>query len=188
MKVCVFSDIHGSEYFMKKAIEVFEKEEAEGILIVGDVLNHGPRNPFPKDYNPQAVANILNSNKNKIIAEVRGNCDSEVDQMLIDYPIMSTYVVVYINGKKIFMTHGHIYNEDNMPNLEKGDVFLSGHTHIYLATKKNDIYILNPGTTSFDKNKRVDNIEEIGTYGLFDGNYFYVKDFFGKILASIELI
>ncbi|MGL5961019.1 MAG: phosphodiesterase, partial [Cetobacterium sp.] len=127
MKIFVISDIHGSSYFLKKALEAFHKEKADQILILGDELYHGPRNPLPIDYNPKEVVEILNKYKEKIIA-VRGNCDSEVDQMLLEYPIMSDYSIIFLNGKKIFATHGHIYNEDKMPNLSAGNILIYGHT------------------------------------------------------------
>ena len=108
MKIFFVSDIHGSLYYLKEAMKLYEEEKANYIVLLGDVLYHGPRNPLPKDYNPEAVANLLNEHKDKIIA-VRGNCDSEMDQILIKYPMMSDYSIILYNNRRIFLTHGHIY-------------------------------------------------------------------------------
>ena len=108
MKLFIISDIHGSLYYLKKVMEIFGKENYDKLVILGDELYHGPRNPLPKDYSPKEVIEILNKYKDKIIA-VRGNCDSEVDQMVLSYPIMSDYSMIYLGNKRVFLTHGHIY-------------------------------------------------------------------------------
>lgn len=180
MKIIIISDIHGSAYFLRKVLKVVENEKIDYILILGDVLNHGPRNPLPEGYNPKEVVDILNSYKNRIIA-VRGNCDSEVDQMLLEYPMMSDYTTLFLNEKRIFVTHGHIYNRDNLPQIEKGDVLLYGHTHIPLAENENDIYILNPGSISLPKNGNEN------SYGILEDNNFYVKNLESEIIKKIEL-
>ncbi|MGL5901743.1 MAG: phosphodiesterase [Cetobacterium sp.] len=180
MKIFVISDIHGSSYFLKKALEAFHKEKADQILILGDELYHGPRNPLPIDYNPKEVVEILNKYKEKIIA-VRGNCDSEVDQMLLEYPIMSDYSILFLNGKKIFATHGHIYNEDKLPNLSDGNILIYGHTHLPLANKKDKIYILNPGSITLPKGGNEN------SYGIFEEDMFYIKNLDGKIITKLEL-
>ncbi|MGL6130802.1 MAG: phosphodiesterase, partial [Fusobacteriaceae bacterium] len=125
MKIFVISDIHGSLFYLKKALEAFEKEEADYILILGDILYHGPRNQLPKEYNPKDVAEVLNGYKDKIIS-VRGNCDSEVDQMVIEFPIMSDYSNLFWNGHRIFATHGHHFNIEKLPPLQKGDILIHG--------------------------------------------------------------
>ena len=129
MKIFFISDIHGSLNYLKKVLELYKEEGANYIVMLGDALYHGPRNPLPEEYNPQAVANLLNEYKDKIIA-VRGNCDSEVDQMLIEYPMMADYSIILYNNRRIFLTHGHIYNQDNLPNLSENDVLIHGHTHV----------------------------------------------------------
>lgn len=180
MKIFVISDIHGSNYFLKKSLEAYEKEKADYILILGDELYHGPRNPLPLEYNPKEVAETLNRYKDKIIA-VRGNCDSEVDQMLLDYPIMGDYSTIFLNNKRIFATHGHIYSEDKLPNLCEGDIFIYGHTHLPVAYKKEGIFILNPGSISLPKGGN------LNSYGIFENNCFYVKSLDGEIIKSVEL-
>lgn len=179
MKILVLSDIHGSLYYLNKVLNTYEQENFNYILILGDELYHGPRNNLPKDYNPKEVANLLNKYKNKILA-IRGNCDSEVDQMLIEYPILSDYTIILLNNRKIFATHGHIYNKNNLPPLEKNDIFIYGHTHIFEAVKDNDIYFLNPGSISLAKNNNPN------TYGVLDENSFIIKDLDGNIINFIS--
>lgn len=180
MKLFVISDIHGSLEYLKKALKAYEEENADIILILGDVLYHGPRNPIPDSYDPSSVATLLNNLKNKIIA-VRGNCDSEVDQMLLEYPIMSDFSTVFWNDKRIFITHGHIYNKDNMPNICPGDILIHGHTHIPLAEIHEDIFILNPGSITFPK----ENFPN--SYGIFEKDSFKIKSFEKIIIKEIIL-
>lgn len=180
MKIMVISDIHGSLYYLNKIIKIFKKNEYDYILILGDELYHGPRNDLPKEYNPKETAKVLNELRDKIIA-VRGNCDAEVDQIMLEYPIMSDYTIILSNRKKIFATHGHIYNDEKMPYLSKGDIFLYGHTHIYRLELKNGIYILNPGSISLAKNGNEN------TYGVLENDVFYIKNLEEKEVAKIEL-
>jgi uncharacterized protein len=174
------SDIHGSFYYLKKAIEAYEREKCDYIIILGDALYHGPRNSLPKEYDPKAVAEVLNSHKNNIIA-VRGNCDSEVDQMLISYPMMSDYSVILYNNRRLFLTHGHIYNKNNLLNIDKNDVLIYGHTHIPLAEKEDGKIILNPGSISLPKNNNPN------SYAILENDIFTVKNLDGDSFISIEL-
>lgn len=180
MKLFFMSDIHGSYYYLKKSLEAFHREEADYILILGDELYHGPRNELPKEYNPKAVAELLNEYKDNIMA-VRGNCDSEVDQMLIKYPIMSDYSIVFYEGRRIFLTHGHIFNEENRPNLSKGDIIAYGHTHVPRAESIEDLYFLNPGSISLPKEGNKN------SYGVLYENVFYIKDFDGNVIKKIDI-
>ncbi|MBU3200901.1 phosphodiesterase [Clostridium estertheticum] len=180
MKIFFVSDIHGSSFYFKKAMKLYEEENANYIVILGDVMYHGPRNPLPKEYNPEAVATLLNEYKDKIIA-VRGNCDSEIDQILIKYPMMSDYSMILYNNRRIFLTHGHIYNENNLPNLSKNDVLVQGHTHIPVAKKQNDIYILNPGSISLPRNNFPN------SYAILQDDLFQIKDLEGNIIKEINL-
>lgn len=180
MKLFVISDIHGSVYYLEKAMERLEKENADMILILGDILYHGARNPLPKDYNPKEVIEILNNHKEKIIA-IKGNCDSEVDEMVLEFPIMSTYSNIIYNDKRLFLTHGHIYNEENMVSLNKGDVFLYGHTHIPRAEKKDGIYYINPGSITLPKENNPH------TYGVLEDDIFEIKDLEGNIIKNIKI-
>lgn len=180
MKLFFMSDIHGSSYYLRKAIEAYEREKCDYIIILGDALYHGPRNSLPKEYDPKAVAEVLNSHKNNIIA-VRGNCDSEVDQMLISYPMMSDYSVILYNNRRLFLTHGHIYNKNNLLNIDKNDVLIHGHTHIPLAEKEDGKIILNPGSISLPKNNNPN------SYAILENDIFTVKNLDGDSFISIEL-
>jgi len=180
MKLFFVSDIHGSIYYLEKVLELYKEEEANFIVLLGDALYHGPRNPLPKDYNPQAVANVLNQYKDKIIA-VRGNCDSEVDQMLIEYPMMADYSIILHDNRRLFLTHGHLYNESNLPNLSESDVLVHGHTHVPVAKKHNKIYILNPGSVTFPKE------DNPNSYAILQDDLFQIKDLKGNVIKEIKL-
>lgn len=180
MKLFFISDIHGSREDLAFALTKFEEEKADYIILLGDLLYHGPRNPLPKDYNPKEVAELLNNYKNKIIA-VRGNCDSEVDQMLINFPIMSDFSQILIDNHRFFLTHGHVYNTDNLPNISKGDILCHGHTHIPLAEDSNGIVIFNPGSITFPKenNKK--------SYGIYFEDTLKIFSFEGNIIKECKL-
>lgn len=180
MKIFFMSDIHGSLYYTKKALENFKKEKADFIVILGDELYHGARNPLPLEYNPKEVAEVLNEYADKIIA-VRGNCDSEVDEMVLKFPMMTTFSMVLYNNRRVFLTHGHIYNEDNLPKLRDGDVFVYGHTHIPKAEKMGNIFIINPGSITFPKENNPN------SYGVLEDNIFKIKDLDGKVFKEISL-
>ena len=151
MKYLVCSDIHGSKGAAEFALKAFEETGCDAILCLGDVLYHGPRNDLPEDYSPKEVIALLNPYADKIIA-VRGNCDAEVDQMVLDFALTADYNEFFLKGRKVFMTHGHVYSPEHHPGLKKGDVFLSGHTHIPTADRVNGIYYLNPGSCGLPKN------------------------------------
>lgn len=180
MKLFFISDIHGSLFYLKKAVDEFEKINADYLIILGDELYHGARNPLPLEYNPKEVAELLNKYKDKIIA-IRGNCDSEVDEMVLDYPMMSTYSILLHNNKRLFLTHGHIYNENNMPKLSDGDVFIYGHTHIPKAEKIGSITVINPGSITLPKENNPN------SYGVLENNHFKTLDFEGNLLKDIML-
>ena len=135
MKVMFISDIHGSYYWANKAIEKYHEEKADKLVILGDILYHGPRNDLPKNYNCKKVIALLNPLKKDIIA-VRGNCDSEVDQMVLDFPMRSDYALMDVDQHHFFMTHGHLFNEDQLPLLNENDILIYGHFHKPLAKKE----------------------------------------------------
>ncbi len=178
MKLFFLSDIHGSAYYLKKAFEAYKREKAGGIVLLGDALYHGARNPLPRDYAPKEVTAMLNAHASEIIA-VRGNCDSEVDAMVIHYPMMASYSWLRENGRRFFLTHGHLYGEENLPPLAPGDVFCYGHTHIPKAEKHGEIFILNPGSISLPKENTPH------SYGVLDGETFTVKDLDGVPYRSV---
>lgn len=149
-------------------------------MILGDELYHGARNPLPLEYNPKEVASLLNEFADRIIA-VRGNCDSEVDEMVLDFPMMATYSTVLYKDIRLFLTHGHIYNKNNLPKLSKGDVLIYGHSHIPIAEKKENIFIINPGSITFPKDNNPN------SYGVLDEDIFKIKDLDGNVFKSIKL-
>ena len=147
----ICSDIHGDALSAKKVIEAFEHHQAERLVILGDILYHGPRNDLPADYAPKKVIEILNRYSDKILA-VRGNCDAEVDQMVLTFPILADYAFIECDGLRIFATHGHVINKSSCSQLRNGDILLHGHTHVPVAEKfGDDIYYINPGSTSIPK-------------------------------------
>ena len=150
MKWLIASDIHGSAYWCEKLIEAYNLEEADRLLLLGDLLYHGPRNDLPDEYAPKAVIEMLNSRKNDIIC-VRGNCEAEVDQMVLKFPVMADYALLPVGKRLIFATHGHIYNNNNLPPLHKGDILLHGHTHVPACEEHESHIYCNPGSVSIPK-------------------------------------
>ena len=151
MKIVVASDIHGSAYYCEKLLCAFNTEKANRLLLLGDILYHGPRNQIPKDYNPQKVAAMLNERKEKLLC-VRGNCDAEVDQMMLDFPIQADYCILSAGERLIYATHGHIINTNNLAPIAPKDILLHGHTHVVAWRNfgDNNLY-LNPGSISLPK-------------------------------------
>lgn len=150
MRLMFASDIHGSLPAAERVLERFAQSGAQWLIILGDVLNHGPRNALPEGYAPAEVAGKLNGAAARIIA-VRGNCDSEVDQMLLDFPITAPWQQVLTERCRLFLTHGHLYSPEKLPSLCAGDVLVYGHTHIPVAEKRGDIFLFNPGSVSIPK-------------------------------------
>ena len=150
MKLMIASDIHGSSYYCRKMIEAYRQEEADRLLLLVDLLYHGPRNNLPRDYNPKEVISMLNEIKNELLC-VRGNCDTEVDQMVLDFPILAEYCLLELDGRTIFATHGHNFNPDNLPMLKEGDILLNGHTHIPANQNMGTYTYMNPGSISIPK-------------------------------------
>ncbi|MBO5421820.1 MAG: phosphodiesterase [Clostridia bacterium] len=150
MKIMIASDIHGSAFYCRKMLEAFEREGAEKLLLLGDILYHGPRNDLPKEYAPKEVIAMLNPMADKLLC-VRGNCDTEVDQMVLDFPVLAEYAILYVGKTMIFATHGHNFNPANPPKIGKGDIFLNGHTHIPAFEVSNKFTYVNPGSVSIPK-------------------------------------
>ena len=169
MKIMVASDIHGSAYYCQKMTEAYKNSGAQKLLLLGDILYHGPRNDLPKEYAPKKVIEMLNNISDEILC-VRGNCDSEVDQMVLKFNIMAEYAIIYDGGRMIFATHGHKFNKDNLPSLKKGDILLHGHTHIPVNESIDGITVMNPGSVSIPKENSWHGymIIENGTYTWYD--------------------
>ena len=150
MKLLIASDIHGSAYYCEKLIQAFKDEEADKLLLLGDILYHGPRNDLPKDYDPRKVIAMLNNMASDILC-VRGNCDTEVDQMVLDFPIMAEYCILYLENHMIYCTHGHKLTEDMKLPLNQGDILLCGHTHVPKCSNEEGYTYMNPGSVSIPK-------------------------------------
>ena len=151
MKLLFASDLHGSAYYAEVLERLIETEAPDKTILLGDLLYHGPRNDLPRGYDTKRVTAILNRLKNKVLA-VRGNCDAEVDQMVLDFPVLADYAVFPWNGKLIYATHGHVYGENNPPKLSQGDILLCGHTHIPANIAHDGFTYWNPGSVSIPKN------------------------------------
>ena len=149
-KLFVASDIHGSAYYCRRLLEAFKESGADTLVLLGDILYHGPRNDLPKEYAPKEVIALLSPLKEKILA-VRGNCEAEVDQMVLPFPVLADYAVLFLGGKRVYLTHGHTYGPDNLPPLAEGDYLLSGHTHVPMDEVRAGVRCLNPGSVSIPK-------------------------------------
>ena len=150
MKLFIASDIHGSAYWCGKMMEEIQKENPDRVILLGDLLYHGPRNDLPRDYAPKQVIPMLSGIKERIVA-VRGNCEAEVDQMVLPFPCLADYAELLVDGKIFHMSHGHHQNPQNLPPLPEGSVFLFGHTHVKLDETVGGIRCLNPGSVSIPK-------------------------------------
>jgi len=178
MKLLISSDLHGDLNAAKAVISAFEKEAADRILLLGDILYHGPRNDLPDGYCPKAVIELLNANKNHIMA-VRGNCDTEVDQMVLDFPILADYICLSLDGLTVFATHGHVHNTASHMPLCKGDILLHGHTHVLKCEEFGDgNFYLNPGSASIPKENNPK------TYMVYENRTFTVKTFDGNTVLE----
>ncbi len=175
MKIMIASDIHGSAYYCKKMLDAYRKENADKLLLLGDLLYHGPRNDLPKEYNPKEVSAMLNDLSDEILC-VRGNCDAEVDQLMLNFPILAEYCILYLNGRMIFATHGHHFNEETLPKLKKGDILLNGHFHVPSCTDHGDYIYMNPGSVSIPKENSPHGYillaDEMIEWKDFDGNRY----------------
>jgi len=147
----IASDIHGSAYYCREMLKAFDREQADKLLLLGDILYHGPRNDLPREYAPKEVISLLNARKDQLLC-VRGNCDTEVDQMVLEFPILADYCILFVKNRMIFATHGHHFNKTAMPPMQPGDILLHGHTHVpaWEPIGNNNLY-LNPGSVSIPK-------------------------------------
>lgn len=180
MKYMFASDIHGSAYFCRKMLEAFQEEKAERLVLLGDLLYHGPRNDLPREYAPKEVIAMLNGMKHLIYA-VRGNCEAEVDQMVLNFPVMADYCILELGKKTFYATHGHVYNQENLPPIQEGDILIHGHTHVLKAERRGNYILLNPGSVSIPKEGNPP------TYAVFEDGIFCIKDFQGNIVKELEL-
>lgn len=150
MKYIIASDIHGSAFWCRKLMDVISREQPDKLLLLGDILYHGPRNDLPRDYAPKEVIAMLSAIAEQIIC-VRGNCEAEVDQMVLPFPCMADYALLVSDNRTLFLTHGHLWNPDKLPPLAPGSLFFYGHTHIKLDEMRDEIRCINPGSMSIPK-------------------------------------
>ena len=167
MKLVIASDIHGSAFWCGKLMELIEEVNPDKVILLGDLLYHGPRNDLPRDYAPKQVIPMLSRMAEKILA-VRGNCEAEVDQMVLPFPCMADYALLSCDGLELYLTHGHLWNPDKLPPLKKGTVFLSGHSHVKINEDLDGIRCINPGSVSIPKD---------GTHSciVYDNGSFFTK-------------
>ena len=181
MKWMIASDLHGSAVYCRRMVEAFEREGADRLLLLGDLLYHGPRNDLPEGYAPKEVMSLLNGMKPKLLC-VRGNCDAEVDQMVLDFPILADYAVLPVGQRLVYATHGHVHNLKNLPPLAPGDILLHGHTHIPAWTEfgEENLY-LNPGSLSIPKDGSAH------SYMTLEGETFCWKTLEGESYHELSL-
>lgn len=180
MKWMIASDIHGSAYWCRKLIEKYREEQADRLILLGDVLYHGPRNDLPDEYAPKKVIAMLNGIKDEILC-VRGNCEAEVDQMVLDFPVLADYALLDLGDKMIYLTHGHIYNESKLPPMKKGDILLHGHTHVAKCIEHDSYVYMNPGSVSIPKE------DSRHGYMTLENGKFLWKDFDGNVLKEYDI-
>ena len=175
MKLMIASDLHGSAAYCRQLVDAFEREQPDRLLLLGDLLYHGPRNDLPLEYAPKQVITLLNSLRTHLLC-VRGNCDTEVDQMVLDFPILADYALV---GCRLFATHGHVYHRGHLPPLRPGEILLHGHTHVPTWDRVEGQWILNPGSVSIPKENSPH------SYLMLEGGCFAWKKLTGEIYHTL---
>lgn len=180
MKLMIASDLHGSACYVRKLLAAYEAERPGKLLLLGDLLYHGPRNALPEEYDCMAVAEMLNGVKDHILA-VRGNCDCEVDQMVLPFPIMADYALLEADGVWLYATHGHIWNEENLPPMAPGTALLNGHFHVPACREREGYVYMNPGSVSIPKEGSV------GGYMVAEKGTFLWKDLDGEAYQTYSL-
>ena len=177
----IASDIHGSALYTAKLLEAYHREKPDQLILLGDILYHGPRNDLPAGYAPKEVIAMLNPLASRILC-VRGNCDAEVDQMVLDFPLMAEYTWLPVKGHRLFITHGHIYNAQTPPPMEKGDILLHGHTHVPVCEHQpGGWWLLNPGSVSIPKEGSAH------SYLLLEDGTFFWKTLSGEVWRTAPL-
>ena len=190
MKWLIASDLHGSYYYTKKLFASWQAERADRMLLLGDLLYHGPRNDLPAEYDPKAVIELLNEHKSDLLC-VRGNCEAEVDQMVLQFPVLADYALLSLSSRLIFATHGHHFHKDNPPPLRPGDILLHGHTHVPawepFRIAAGTCYYFNPGSISIPKNGSHHGYLILEEGGSDEENRFSWKDLDGGLVHTCTL-
>ena len=150
MRIIIASDIHGSAKYCRLLLERYRAENADRLLLLGDLLYHGPRNDLPEEYAPKQVIEMLNAYRDEILC-VRGNCEAEVDQMVLSFPVLAEYALLPLGNRIIFITHGHTFNKEKRPPMKAGDILLHGHTHVPACETFGEYIYMNPGSVSIPK-------------------------------------
>ena len=180
MKWMIASDIHGSAAWCREMLAAFDREGAERLLLLGDILYHGPRNALPEEYNPAEVARLLNERKDVILC-VRGNCDADIDQMVLEFPILTQHAYIAEGSIRILATHGHVFNTDDLPPLRKGEILLHGHTHVPAWEDHGTFWYLNPGSVSIPK------ADSCRSYMTLENGVFEWKDLKGEVYHTLQV-
>lgn len=175
MKFLIASDIHGSSIQTERLLDIFQKSGADKLVLLGDILYHGPRNDLPEGYAPKKVISLLNPLSSRIIA-VRGNCEAEVDQMVLSFPVLAEYAVLYMDGLVVYLTHGHHYNATHLLPMAPGEILLHGHTHIPGIWQVGENMVMNPGSISIPKGGFKPSYME------YEDRVFTIKTFEGDVL------
>lgn len=180
MKYMIASDIHGSSFYCEQLMSRFSEEKPDKLILLGDLLYHGPRNALPDLYDTEKVLGFLNSIADRILC-VRGNCDSEVDQVVLQFPMMSDYAIVSLEDRSIFVTHGHVFNESHLPPMNFGDILLHGHTHVACCVKHETYTYMNPGSVSIPKG------DTPHSYMTLENGVFLWKGLDGTVYRRVEI-
>ena len=180
MKLMIASDIHGSAHWCQKLLEAYDKEQPDRLVLLGDLLYHGPRNDLPEAYDPKAVIAMLNPLADRLLC-VRGNCDAEVDQMVLNFPILADYAVLPWGTRLIYATHGHLFGEENPPKLCPGDILLCGHTHVPACRDHETFTYWNPGSVSIPKEGSAHG------YMMLEADCVFWKDLSGQVIRQVTL-
>ena len=180
MKLMFASDIHGSKYYCGKLMERWNAEAAGRLILLGDILYHGPRNDLPREYDPKSVLAALNGIRESICC-VRGNCDSEVDQMVLEFPIMADSLLLFLEGRTVFATHGHIYNTETPPKIGRQDILLHGHTHVQAMEDTGKYIYINPGSVSLPKEGNQN------SYMVYEDGVFTIKNMEGEPIRELSI-
>ena len=180
MKLMIASDLHGAADDCRAMLRAYDREGAQKLILLGDLLYHGPRNDLPPDYRPKEVISLLNGRREELLC-VRGNCEAEVDQMVLDFPVLADYMIWYLGERMVFATHGHLHNEQNLPPLKRWDVLLHGHTHLMALEGREGYLYANPGSVALPKGGNPK------SYLVYEEGVFFLKTLEGQVCGQYRL-